>query len=398
MADRLVDDSLSEVRQVLPQLRKWRRLIHQHPELGFQEKKTSALVAKVLRNAGWHVSTGIAKTGVVGVLRGKQAGPTFAIRADMDALPIQEKSQCAYASQVPQVMHACGHDGNTTMALGAAIVLARYREKLKGNVKLIFQPCEEVPPGGAQAMIRAGVLKSPVVTAMIAAHVDTSLAVGTIGVKTGPVMAAADAFTIVIQGQGGHGAMPHKSVDTIAVAGQVITNVQHVISRELDPLEPGVVSIGTIAGGDAYNIIADQVSMQGTIRTLTEQQRKKIPRQIERMVKAIARAHRAKASFTLELGHPALNNNARITDHVRRCGKQVLGRAQVKDFERPVMSGEDFTYFARAVPACFFQVGVGTKAAKYSYPWHHSRFDFDEQGLVAGVAVLVKTAKEYLQA
>ncbi|MCK5241970.1 amidohydrolase [bacterium] len=379
-------------------MRQWRRYIHQNPELGFQEKKTSGLAAKVLRQAGWQVFTGIARTGVVGVLRGSRPGPTFAIRADMDALPIMEKNRCVYASQVPQVMHACGHDGNTAMALGAAVLLARYRTEWRGNVKIIFQPCEEVPPGGAQAMIRAGVLKSPEVAAIIAAHVDTSLPVGSIGIKSGLIMAAADAFTLIIRGKGGHGAMPHKSVDAISIAGQVITNVQHVIARELDPLEPAVISFGTIAGGAAYNVIADQVKLQGTIRTLSDQQRKKIPRQIERLAHGIAYAHRAKAAFTLELGHPALSNDEQITDQVRHAGNQVLGKTRVKILARPVMSGEDFTYFARAVPACFFRVGVGTKDPRYSYPWHHPRFDFAEQGLVSGAAVLVQTAREYLRA
>lgn len=373
----------------------WRRQIHRQPELGFQEKKTAALVAKVLNAAGWKVKTQVAQTGVVGLLKGKNPGPVIAIRADMDALPIQEQTCAAYASQNENVMHACGHDGNTAMALGAATVLPYYAPQLNGSVKIIFQPCEEVPPGGAQAMIRAGVLASPQVSAILAGHVDTSLPVGTIGVQSGAVMAAADSFTLTIQGKGGHGALPHRSVDAIAIAGQIITNIQHVVSRETDPLGSVVVSIGTIAGGSAYNILAGQVVMQGTIRTLNDQQRRTVPQKLKRIASAVAQAHRGRAVFQVNSGHPALMNHSGMTQQFVQSSIRILGRSKVKILQQPIMSGEDFTYFARKVPACFFRVGVGDKK-RYSYPWHHPQFDFDEKGLVAGAAVMVQTVMDYL--
>jgi len=389
-------DIFAETEKIYPRIRDWRRTLHHHPELGFQERRTSALVAKILNSTGWNVTSGLAKTGVVGLLKGSKSGPTIAIRADMDALPIQEQNTCAYASCVPGVMHACGHDGNTAMVLGAALLLSRFRTQLSGNIKLIFQPCEEVPPGGAQAMIQAGVLEAPKVNAIIAGHVDASLPVGTIGVKTGTVMAAADAFTLTIQGKGGHGAMPHKSVDAIAIAGQIISNLQNVIAREIDPLVPAVVSLGKIEGGTAYNVIADKVCLRGTLRTLDSKQRRELPQRVKRIVQAVARAHRGQCTFELEPGHPALVNDAKISDCVRRAGWQVLGRNRVKELTQPVMSGEDFTYFAARVPACFFRVGVSTANKRYQYPWHHPKFDLDEHGLVTGTAVLVRTALDFL--
>ncbi|MBN1594744.1 amidohydrolase [candidate division FCPU426 bacterium] len=377
-------------------MRAWRRAIHRWPELGFQEHKTSALVGKVLHQTGWKVLAGVAGTGVVGLLPGSHPGPCFAIRADMDALPLQEQNTCAYASHVAGRMHACGHDGNTAMVLGAAQLLAGAREHLRGSIKLIFQPCEEAPPGGALAMIAAGVLHSPRVEAVIAGHVDTTLPVGTIGVKAGPVMASADVIHLTIQGKGGHGALPHKSIDAIAVAGQVIANLQHLVSREQDPLEPAVLSLGTISGGSAYNVIADRVWIQGTLRTLQEKERRALPRRIARIAKGVARAHRAEALLTVERGHPALVNDSRMTKGVITSARCLSGRVKIKELLRPAMSGEDFTHFARVVPACFFRVGAGGKQKKYSFSWHHPRFDFDERGLIAGAAVLARTALDYV--
>lgn len=385
-----------EARGLLPALRAWRRQIHQQPELGWQERRTSALVAKTLRAEGWQVTTGVAGTGVVGLLRGKQTGRTLAMRADMDALPVQEQSRHAYASRVPGVMHACGHDGHVAMSLGVARMLARRQGQLGGNIKLIFQPCEEMPPGGAKAMIKAGVLRSPRVDTMIAAHVDTSLPVGTIGTRPGVAMAAADAFNFTVTGKGGHGALPHKSVDAIAVAGAVISGLQHVVARENDPLEPAVLTVGQVNGGEAYNIIAKEVKLRGTLRTLTARQRQALPKRVKRLAEGICRAHRAHGRFELEMGHPPLVNHEGMTGLVHRAAQSVWGARQTRALPRPIMGGEDFTYFAGAVPACFFWVGVGTRQVQHQHPWHHPQFDFDERGLVTGTAVMVKTALDYL--
>jgi len=314
----------------------------------------------------------------------------------MDALPIEEQNKTAYRSEVPGVMHACGHDGNTTMALGAAVLLAHRRGDLRGSLKFIFQPCEETPPGGAQAMIQAGALHNPDVNVIIAGHIDAALPVGRIGIRPGPVMAATDAFTLTIRGKGGHGAFPHLCVDSIAIAGHVITGLQHVVSREQDPLEPAVMTIGQIQGGSAFNVIAETVRLRGTLRSLTPRLRRELPRRVERIAKGICRAHRADCSFELDSGHPALHNDPRVTAAVRRAAAEALGPAGVIDLERPTMTGEDFTYFAAEVPACFFHVGAGNAARGFNQPWHHPRFDFDEAALPIGSAVMARTALDYL--
>ncbi len=377
-------------------MRQWRRQIHRHPELGFQERRTAALVAKVCRQAGWTVTTGIAQTGVVALLGEKDKGPVIALRADMDALPIQETGARTYASLVPNVMHACGHDGNTTMALGAATLLGRFQAHLKGRVKLIFQPCEEFPPGGAKAMIKAGVLRRPTPDLILAAHMDAQLPAGMVGLKPGIIMANVGKFKITLTGKGGHGAMPHRCVDPVVIAAQVITNLQHIISRERDPLAPEVLTIGKCAAGSAYNVIAQEAILEGTIRSLTPQERHHLPLQIKRIAQAVARAHRARAEVLIEDGHPALYNDAQATALVHQAASRVLGPRRVKVFDRPAMSGEDFTYFAAERPACFFHVGGGFKEKDRNYPWHHPCFDFDEMGLVTGTAVLTKTVLDYL--
>jgi amidohydrolase len=389
---------LPEAEALFPSLQAWRRRIHRHPELAFKEFKTAALAAEVLRSHGWEVQTRVAGTGVVGLLRGRQPGKTFAIRADLDALPLKEKSRAPYASRVAGVMHACGHDGNTTMALGAAVLLAKHRGELSGNVKIIFQPSEEAPPGGAVAMIRAGVLKRPRVDAMVAAHIDATTRLGRVALRAGAVMAATDRFVLTVVGQGGHGAFPHLSVDAVAVAAQVVSGLQQVVAREIDPLEPAVVTVGKISGGTAFNIIAGTVTLEGTLRSLTPALRRDLPRRVKRLAEGICRAHRAACRFELELGHPALYNHEGVTAAVRAAAKTIGGPAGVEELACPAMTGEDFTYFARAVPACFFRVG-GRQAAKgFVHPWHHPDFDFDEQALTVGSAVLAQTAWDFLTA
>jgi len=389
---------LQEAQTLFPRLQAWRRQIHQHPELGFRERRTAGLVAKVLREAGWQVTTGVAQTGVVGLLDGPgKSSRVIAIRADMDALPIQEENRTAYASQVPGVMHACGHDGNTTVALGAALLLARRRETLNGTVKLIFQPCEETPPSGAKAMIESGVLKKPAPGAVIAGHIDPKLPVGSLAVRSGAVMAAADAFTLTILGKGGHGAFPHRCVDAVAVAGHVIAGLQTLVSREMDPLDPAVLSIGQIEGGSAFNVIAGKVRMRGTLRSLDPRLRRSLPLKVQRIARGICRAMRAECVFEYEPGHPVLINDPEVTDLVRGAAGQILGKSKVRELARPAMTGEDFTYFASAVPSCFFHVGAGNAAKGFVHAWHHPRFDFDEQALVAGAAVMARTAVHYLE-
>lgn len=389
-------DLAAEARALLPNLRSWRRDLHRYPELGFRERRTAQRVAAVLRAAGWSVTTGVAGTGVIGLLRGSAPGRCFALRADMDALPITEQGRAAYRSRRAGVMHACGHDGNTALALGAAVLLGRRRGSLRGTVKALFQPCEESPPGGARAMIAAGALRRPDVDAIVAGHVDTGLPVGTVGLRPGPNMAAADAFTLTVRGRGGHGAFPHRAVDAVAVAAQVVVALQTVVSREQDPLEPAVLTLGQVQGGTAFNVIADTVTFRGTLRSLTPPLRRALPRRVDRIARGVCRALRADCTFTLEPGHPALANHPGLTEHVRRAAVRVLGQSHVRRLARPAMTGEDFTYYAQRVPACFFHVGVGNPARGLTRPWHDPKFDLDERGLFAGSAVLAQAALEYL--
>jgi amidohydrolase len=386
----------AEARSLFPRLRAWRRDLHAHPELGFQERRTARVAAAALRAAGWDVATGVAGTGVIGLLRGSAPGPCFAFRADLDALPIAEQGRSAYRSRHPGVMHACGHDGNTALALGAAVLLGRRRADLHGTVKALFQPCEESPPGGAKALIAAGALRHPEVAAIVAGHVDASLPVGSIGLRPGPNMAAADAFTLTVRGQGGHGAFPHRSVDAVVAAAQVVVALQTAVSREQDPLEPAVLTVGQMHGGTAFNVIADTVTLRGTLRSLTPGLRRALPRRVARIARGVCRALRADCDFRLEPGHPALVNHPGLTERVRRAAARVLGAARVRRLARPAMTGEDFTYYAREVPACFFHVGVGNASRGLTRPWHHPQFDFDERGLTAGSAVLAQAALEYL--
>ncbi|MFH1864394.1 MAG: amidohydrolase, partial [Candidatus Eisenbacteria bacterium] len=258
-----------------PKLSKIRRQIHMYPELGYQEKRTAEFVAKTLRQMGLEVTTGVAKTGVVGLLRGDSPGKTVALRADMDALPITERNNKPYKSRIDGVMHACGHDGNTTAVLGAAMLLAKERRNLHGNVKFFFQPSEEAPPGGAMPMIKEGVLRKPKVDFVIGVHVDPTVPAGKIGLRDGPMMAAADDFTLSVLGTASHGAKPHLGVDAIVLSAQVIVALQTIPSRIINPAHPVVVTIGTIKGGYRQNVIADRVDMEGTLRTLYAADRRK---------------------------------------------------------------------------------------------------------------------------
>jgi amidohydrolase len=371
-----------------------RRQIHRYPELGTREFKTAALVEKTLAAAG--VSTRrIAGTGVVGIIAGRKkgvAGRVIALRADMDALPIQECTGKAYASRCAGIMHACGHDANTAMLLGAAMALAGQREFFGGKVKLVFQPNEE-SSGGAKSMIKAGVLKKPDIDAIVGIHVSPWLATGTLGLKRGEMMAAVDRFTIEISGDGGHGAYPHLGKDAIVIAAQVVTALQAVVARENDPVDPAVITVGTINGGERFNILCGRVTMVGTVRTLNKNVRRAIRLKMERKVHGIARAFGAVGTIVWEnLGVPLIND-PQMLDLCRRSGESVLGKNRVRLLEKPSMGGEDFAEYLQRVPGCFMYVGCGRGNV---YPWHHEKFDIDENVLSVGANLLADIAKRYL--
>ena len=373
----------------------WRRQIHQHPELGFQEWETARLVAGVLQEAGLEVQTGIAGTGVVGLLRGKRKGRCIAVRADMDALPLTERTNLPFASRRPGVMHACGHDAHVAMALGAAELLAEVREEMPGAVKFIFQPSEETPPGGAVAMLRAGVLENPAVDAVVALHVNPHLPAGTVGLKEGVTMAAVDTFTVTVKGKSGHSSAPHQAVDAIYVAALAIVSLQSIVSRLVSPLEPVVVSVGTISGGTKSNIVAEEVVFTGTVRTLSPEVRQQVPRLMRTVLDGVARAYGASCELDYQEAYPLLVNDSNLLALVERSCRKVAGEQHTFRVPHPAMGSDDFAYFAQAVPAVHFDLGAG-KRGEVNYPWHHPCFDIAEEALPIGAAVLAQICWDYL--
>ncbi|MBI5167510.1 MAG: amidohydrolase [candidate division NC10 bacterium] len=395
MSGLLLDKIKKQAAECQNDLVRIRREIHQHPELGFEEHKTSALVADVLASLGLKVQRGVGGTGVVGLLDG-QEGRVIALRADMDALPIQEQSEKPYKSRIPGRMHACGHDANTAMVLGAAMVLAPLRERLSGSVKFIFQPCEEQGPGGAQAMIQASALEDPPVEAIIGIHTFPLLPAGVIGTRPGAVMAAVDNFRITILGEGGHGASPHLSRDAIVAAASAILSLQTVVSRRVNPLDPAVVSIGTIEGGSRPNIIADEVRMTGTVRTLDEGLRKEMPRLIKEVLQGVAQAHGVRYRLEYEEGYPVVRNDPAMARLCLEAAAEVLGSERAVTLEQPTMGGEDFAYYLERIPGCFLRMGIRDEEKGIIYPLHHPKFDIDEEVLSLGAATLAYTAVKIL--
>jgi len=368
---------------------RWRRRIHEHPELGFEEERTSALVEETLRGAGIATSR-VAKTGVVGVLEGAKRGKVIALRADMDALPLDERSGEPFSSKVPGVMHACGHDAHTAMLLGAATSLAEERAQLAGTIKFFFQPAEE-GPGGALPMIEAGVMREPTVDAVAMLHVSPILPAGTLATRSGAMSASCDDFAIVIKGRGGHGAYPHGAVDTIPIAAEIVGAVQRIVSREIDPLQPVVISIGVIRGGYRRNIIADQTVLEGTIRCLDETVRKSIPGRLERIVKGICDAHRAHYDIEFELGYPSVFNDPALVN--RACAILRDAGETVVELPEPSMGAEDFAYFAQAAPGVYLRLGVGFPGIVDPPMTHSPEFRLDETALAVGVRTLRALAR-----
>lgn len=381
-------------RQIHERIVEQRRDFHRHPELGYQEFRTSQIVAEWLTALGIEVRTGVAQTGVVGRLRGARAGRTVALRADMDALPIQDVKTCDYRSTVPGLMHACGHDAHTAILLGAATVLAEMRGELTGDVVFLFQPAEE-GPGGAEPMIAEGALDG--VDFILGNHMTPTLPAGYAAVTEGPAMAAVDEFTLRVIGTGGHGAYPHMTVDAVPIAAQVITAVQSIVSRSVDPLQSAVLSIGSIHGGTTFNVIADLVEMKGTVRTFDGLLREQIPRRLESIVRGVTEGFGARYELEYEYGYPALINHGGAVELFKRTAADVLGTGRVIDVP-PSMGAEDFAYFLQRVPGCFYWIGCKHPApVQEGYNIHHPGFDIDEEALFYGVRLMVETAMNYLE-
>jgi len=372
--------------EIIDDVVRWRRQIHRHPEFGFEEHATSALVESELRKAGIDVRR-VAGTGLIATLTGASPGKTLALRADMDGLPIQEHPGLEFASEVPGAMHACGHDGHTAMLLGTAISLAREREDLHGTIRFIFQPAEE-GPGGAQPMIEAGALNDPKADLVAMLHVWPTLPAGSIGLRVGAMTASCDDFEIRISGRGGHAGYPHNAVDTIPIAAEIVGALQTIASREIDPLKAVVIAIGRIEGGYRRNVIADTSKLEGTIRCLDESVRKSIPERMERIVAGICAAHRAKHDIEFVYGYPSVHNDAALSAKVMEIARDVPQIASLVELDVPTMGAEDFAYFAQAVPGCMIRLGCASPDDPQPASLHSPDFNLDERALACGVALL----------
>jgi amidohydrolase len=391
----LKDLILSLCDQLEPEFISMRRAFHQIPEPSFGEYKTQARIGSYLKSARIPFRTGVGGTGVVGLIRGG-AGQAIALRADMDALNLNEKTGLAFSSKHQGFMHACGHDAHMAMILGAGLVLRRLGKDLPGQVKLIFQPAEETPPGGAIEMIRKGVLRSPKVRAIIGVHVDPVIAAGKVAVNAGPISAAADDFRIRILGRGGHGSSPHVAVDAIVVAAQFITSLQTIVSRRVSALDNVVVTIGKISGGEKDNIIAETVEMEGTIRTKRASLRRRVPAMMRRLLRSVCSANGATGTFEYIEGYPALVCDEAFSALVKDAAVDVLGVGRVLQSPGFEMGGEDFAYYAQEVPGTDVFVGVGNRKKGKVFRLHQAQFDIDEAALKVGVSVVAHSAYVYL--
>ncbi len=381
------------IAQVHQQVIDWRRHLHQNPELSFHEQDTARFVQEALESMPGLVVTRPTATSVMARLPTARPGKVLAIRADMDALPIDEENEFEFRSQRSGAMHACGHDAHTAMLLGTATVLSAMADQLSGEVRFIFQHAEERFPGGADEMIRAGVMDG--VDLVIGAHVWAPLEVGKIGIVYGPAMAAPDTFWITIHGKGGHAAMPHQTVDPIVAGAQVVSGLQHIVSRATDPLDTLVVSVTQFVAGTTHNVIPGSVHMQGTVRSFDPALRETVPALMERFVRGITEAHGATYELKYEEGYRVVLNEPTVTALVEDTVREVLNDAAI-DMMKATMGGEDFSAFQERAPGCFFFVGAGNPANGVVHPHHHPRFTIDEDALEIGVKIFVHTAARAL--
>jgi len=367
----------------------WRRHLHKHPELSFEETETAQFVYDTLSTFPNLELSRPTKTSVMARLLGDAPGKVLAFRADMDALPIVEENTFDFASMNEGVMHACGHDGHTAMLLGAAKILSQQQARLKGEIRFLFQHAEELFPGGAEEMVAAGVVDG--VDMVVGAHLWASMPVGLIGVMTGPMMAAPDTFSVTVQGRGGHAAVPQETVDSIAVAAQVVTNLQHIVARNMDPLDPVVLSVTKFIGGTADNVIPGSVSLVGTVRSFDPKLRETVPTLMERVIKGVTAAHGATYKFAYVHGYRPVINDSDVTALLQETISTSFGPNVFADV-RPTMGGEDFSAFQQKAAGSFFWIGAGNEEAGIVYPHHHARFTVDESAFATGVKCFVQFA------
>lgn len=380
----------------LPALIEIRRDLHQHPELGFEEHRTSSIVSDWLEQNDIEVKKGVAKTGVVGLLRGKSEGKTVALRADMDALPITEESGVPYSSITPGKAHSCGHDGHTTILMGTAKILSQLRDTFAGNVKFVFQPAEE-GGGGGDVMCQEGVLENPKVDSIFALHDWPDLRVGEVGIQYGPSMASSNRFELTLYGRGGHAARPNLAIDPIVLASKVINDFQTIVSRQVNPLSPAVITIGTINAGNAANVIPESVTMLGTIRSFDENTKNLMMSSM----KTIAESHSkmvgaSPPKLEFNKGYPVTVNNDDMVDVVAKVSKNIVGENNTKVITEPSMGAEDFSFFLRQIPGAMFRIGIASLDGSPSPALHNPKFNFNDDSIPSGVSMMSGVVLEYL--
>lgn len=387
---------LEEANRIKDELITIRRDLHEHPELGLEEKRTSEKIKEFLTKEGI-TYVEVAKTGVCGIIKGekKDNNRVIGLRADMDALPIQDKKVCSYSSKIPGKMHACGHDAHTTILLGVARILNKNKRLFGGCVKLFFEPAEETI-GGAPFMIKEGVLEKPTVDAIVGLHVTEDLDYGKIRIKSDVVNAASNPYKIKIKGRGGHGAAPHTTIDPIVIASNVVMALQTIVSREIAPVNPSVITVGSINGGTAQNVIPEEVEITGIIRTLTKEDREYVVRRFKELVTGICRGMRGECDIYIEEGYPCLYNNATMVERVKYVGKELLGVENVVEQKYPSMGVESFAFFAMERTSAFYYLGTGNKIKETDKAAHSNLFDIDEDAIPLGVAMQCGIAYDYL--
>jgi amidohydrolase len=388
-------DIYKETKDLFDYTQAMRRDFHMHPELGFEEVRTAEVVSNELNSLGIDVQPGVGKTGVVALIRGQQPGPTVLLRFDMDALPVTEETGAAYASKTEGIMHACGHDGHVAIGLSVAKILYKYFKVWSGTAKLVFQPAEE-GLGGAERMIEDGVLENPTPDYSLSLHMWNERPVGEICVTPGPAMAGAEGFSITVVGKGAHGAQPHQGLDPILASSHIVTALQSVVSRNVPPLETAVLSVTSIHGGTAFNVIPPEVKMQGTIRTYLPEVREKVIARMEEIVTGVAESMGCQATTYIDHTIPAVINDPKISQRIQAIVGEVLPNDTLITNER-TMGSEDMAFMMNEIPGCYIFIGSNNSQKGLDFGHHHPKFDFDEEALPRGVALITAAAMDLLQ-
>ncbi|MFT8319653.1 MAG: M20 family metallopeptidase [Bacillus sp. (in: firmicutes)] len=389
----MINKMYEQVEAMFDQMVEWRRYLHENPELSFQEFNTSKMIGDILEGYGIEVRRNVGGNGVVGKIYGSKPGKTIALRADFDALPIQDEKEVAFKSKVPGVMHACGHDGHTATLLAVAKVLHDNRDSFAGTIVLLHQHAEELPPGGAIAMIEDGCLDG--VDVVYGAHLASRSPLGEILYGVGPASAASDSFELKIQGKGGHGASPHQTIDAVAIGSQIANQLKHIVSRRIDPQKPAVLSIGSFHAGNAGNVIADTAELTGTVRTLDEDVREIMVKEMEELISGVCKAFHATYTFRYTKGYPSTVNTEKETTILIEAIKDTLPEAKLVEILKPGMGGEDFAYYLQHKPGSFFSVGARNEEIGAVYPHHHPKFTFDEKAMLYTAKVFLSLIYQY---